>query len=130
MPHVIRALDDRTVELHYSGVVGYLERAQAVDDVAQALKAGHADRLLSDFTQATTIEEDRAVRADFIAHMITHLDIRGARVAFVGLGMEHGWPAELACEIRHIPARRFDSREEALAWLAAEEIDPVAPVLR
>ena len=127
MPHTFKALDDRTFELRYTGVVGYAERIQAINAVTDALKAGHADRLLIDFTQATAIEEDRSLRADFIARAITHLTIEGARVALVGIAANYAWPAELACEIRHIPARRFDTREDARAWLAAEDIDALQP---
>lgn len=121
MPHALHTLDRRTIEVRYEGVVGYAERAIAIVSATLALNAAGADRLLVDFSGATAIEEDKAHRADFIARTITHLTIADARVALVGVPAEFAWPAELACEIRHVPARRFDARDEALAWLAAED---------
>ena len=105
MPYSIQALDARTIEVRYAGVVGYFERAQAVESAARQLRDTQADRLLVDFTQATPVEEDKANRADFIARTITHMAIPTARVALVGVPSVFAFPAELACEIRHIPAR-------------------------
>ncbi|MGO4552028.1 hypothetical protein AB4059_13145 [Lysobacter sp. 2RAF19] len=122
MPHSIHTLDDSTIEVRYTGVVGYLERAQAVEVAARALLAEKADRLLIDFTHATPVEEDKANRADFIARTITHLAIPTARVALVGIPTVFAFPTELACEIRHIPARTFDTRAEALEWLGRETL--------
>lgn len=123
MPYSIQALDARTIEVRYTGVVGYFERAQAVESAARQLRDTQADRLLVDFTQATPVEEDKANRADFIARTITHMTIPTARVALVGVPSVFAFPAQLACEIRHIPARMFDTRGEALEWLARESID-------
>ena len=123
MPYSLHTLDPRTIEVRYAGVVGYLERAEAVERAAGAMRAAEADRLLVDFTHATPVEEDKANRADFIARTITHMAIPTARVALVGVSSVFAFPAELACEIRHIPARTFDTRAEALAWLALETIE-------
>lgn len=120
MPHTLDALDEKTVEVRYTGEVGYAERADAVEAAAQLMQATGRDRMLVDFTRAVPFEEDQANRADFIARTITHLAIPGARVAFIGVPAVFAWPAELACEIRHIPARTFDTRDEALAWLELE----------
>ncbi len=126
MPWSIQSLDARTIEVRYTGVVGYFERAQAVERAARELREAKADRLLVDFTHATPVEEDKANRADFIARTITHLAIPTARVALVGVPSVFAFPAQLACEIRHIPARMFETRAQALEWLALEAIE-VAP---
>lgn len=123
MPHTIQMLDASTLEVRYTGVVGYFERAQAVEDVARMLQDARADRLLVDFTNATPVEEDKANRADFIARTITHLAIPTARVALVGISSVFAFPTELACEIRHIPSRVFDTRAEALEWLARASLE-------
>ncbi|MUV14314.1 hypothetical protein [Noviluteimonas gilva] len=123
MPYSLQSLDARTIEVRYTGVVGYFERAEAVERAAGAMRAAEADRLLVDFTHATPVEEDKANRADFIARTITHLAIPTARVALVGVSSVFAFPAELACEIRHIPSRKFDTRAEALEWLALDVIE-------
>src|SRR5688500_15945755 len=123
MPYSLHTLDERTIEVRYTGVVGYFERAEAVERAAGALREAQADRLLVDFTDATPVEEDKANRADFIARTITHLAIPTARVALVGVSSVFAFPAELACEIRHIPTRKFDTRAEALDWLALDTIE-------
>ena len=127
MPYSFHFPDARTIDLRYTGVVGYAERAIAVEQGADLLKANGGDRLLVDFTHASVIEEDKAHRADFIARTITHFTFVDTRVALVGVPAEFAWPAELACEIRHIPARTFDTREEALAWLALEGAPETPP---
>ncbi|KGQ18498.1 hypothetical protein LF41_523 [Lysobacter dokdonensis DS-58] len=127
MPHTLHHPDPRTVEVRYTGVVGYAERTLAVEHTAREAHARQADRLLIDFTSCATIEEDKAHRADYIARTITLFTMKNARVALVGVPAEFAWPAELACEIRHIPARTFDTREDALEWLALDRVELDAP---
>jgi hypothetical protein len=121
--HSLSRFDADTLLLEYRGLVGYAERSQAVTVAADWAACHGVKYVLIDFTRAVAIEEGAAQRADFLAKAITAWNVRGVRVAFVGIARHYALPAELACEIRHNPARVFRTRDQAFAWFARSGVE-------
>jgi hypothetical protein len=118
MAYSIKLLDSDALLLEYAGLVDCGERAEAITAAARRVSATGADRLLIDFTRAVAVDGDRAERVDFIARAITAWPGSGIRVAFVNGPRSFAWPVEMACDVRNIPIREFDSHAQAMAWLA------------
>ena len=119
-----------TVLVEYTGLVGYRERAMAVARAVERLERSGAHLLLVDFTRAVLAEEGAAERADYIARAIVALNAGVARVALVAVPHAHAWPAELACEVHHVPTNEFPDRASAMQWLRNAETDPLPLVAR
>lgn len=114
--HSLTRFDADTLLLEYSGLVGYVERSTAVTVAAEWAGSYGVKYVLIDFTHAVVFEEGAAQHADFLAQAITAWNFRGLRVAFVGISRRFALPGELACRIRHNPARVFRTKDQALSW--------------
>jgi hypothetical protein len=121
--HSLTRFDADTLLLEYSGLVGYAERSQAVSAAADYAANLGVKYVLIDFTRAVIFEEGTAQGADFSAKAIIAWNFRGVCVAFVGIPRHYALPGELACQMRHNPARVFRRREQALAWFTQRDHD-------
>lgn len=130
MAYCLKPLDESTILLTYAGLVGYLERAKALPRAVDRMRHTGAKNLLVDFTHAVVVEEGAAERADFIACAITAFSVPNAKVAFVGVSRSIAWPAELACQVRHVPAIVFPDLESAVDWLEHGAFSPVTQMPR
>ena len=117
MTHIV-TIREGWIELRYTGVVDYVARMAALDDVAAVVRDSGIRRILADYTQATMGDAgDSASRQDYLSKAISAAPLENAEVALIGLPPEHARAAELAGVVRNMRVRSFDDAASALAWL-------------
>ena len=115
-------------EVRYSGTITVAEREEAARRVFAVAEVTGFRRVLVDFRHAENAMDAFEASNRFASLLARETVAQNGRIAYVvGAGHQPNRAVDMLADARHVPCRRFDDLELAIAWLEADPPGAAAP---
>ena len=106
------------LDVQFDGPLSFSDRSDALASVRPLIQRHPIRRILVDFSEASINRDEKPGAAgDFTTELARMPFPAGTSIAYVGATRAAADPVEWLAHAIGLRVRRFDKREEALAWL-------------